>query len=90
LTNTFYGVSADTEVRRNLVLGAGANLTHTDYNGITREDDVTTLGTRARYFISTNFSLGPEISYVTRDAQQSGGQNDYQNWIFLLRLSGKI
>ena len=90
LTNTFYGVSADTEVMRNLVLGAGANLTHTDYNGISRNDDVTTLGTRARYFISTNFSLGPEISYVTRDAQQSGGQNDYQNWIFLLRLSGKI
>lgn len=90
LTNTFYGVSADTEVMRNLVLGAGANLNHTDYNGISRQDDVTTLGTRARYFISTNFSLGPEISYVTRDAQQSGGQNDYQNWIFLLRLSGKI
>ena len=90
LTNTFYGVSADTEVMRNLVLGAGGNLTHTEYNGLSREDDVTTLGARARYFISTNFSLGPEISYVTRDAQQSGGQDDYQNWIFLLRLSGKI
>jgi hypothetical protein len=90
LTNTFYGLSADTEMRRNFVVGAGANFVHTEYDGITRIDDVTTVGTRAKYYFNRYFSVGPEISYVTRDAQNSGGADDYQNWIFLLRLTGRI
>jgi hypothetical protein len=90
LTDTTYGISADTEMLRNFVVSAGGNYTQTDYNGISRTDDVTTVGTKAKYYLNHYFSVGPEISYVTRDAQNSGGQDDYNNWIFLLRLTGRI
>lgn len=90
LTDTSYGLSADTEVLRNFVVSAGGNYMTTDYNGIARTDDVTTVGTKAKYYFNRNFSVGPEISYITRDAQNSGGQNDYDNWIFLFRLTGRI
>jgi hypothetical protein len=89
-TNTFYGLSADTEMRRNFVVGVGANFLHSDFQGTSRQDDVTTVGTRAKYFFSRYFSVGPEINYVTRDAQNSGGPDDYDNWIFLIRLTGRI
>lgn len=89
-TNTYYGLSADHELQRNLVIGAGANLLHSDFEGTNRQDDVTTLGTRAKYYFARYFSVGPEINYVTRDAQNSGGADDYDNWIFLIRLTGRI
>jgi hypothetical protein len=89
-TNTYYGLSADHEMMRNFVVGAGANLLHSEYDGIAREDDVTTIGTRAKYYFARYFSVGPEINYVTRDAQNSGGADDYNNWIFLIRLTGRI
>jgi hypothetical protein len=89
-TDTFYGISADTEVRPNVVVGAEANLIHSDFNGISRIDDVTTVGTRARYYLNRNFSFGPEIQYITRDAQNSGGPDDFQQWLFIIQLTGKI
>jgi len=89
-TNTFYGLSADTEMRRNFVVGVGANLLHSDFSGTSREDDVTTVSTRAKYYFARYFSVGPEIDYVTRDSQNSGGANDYDNWIFIIRLTGRI
>lgn len=89
-TNTYYGLSADHEMQRNWVVGAGANFLHSDFEGTTRQDDVTTVGARAKYYFNRYFSVGPEINYVTRDAQHSGGQDDFDNWIFLVRLTGRI
>lgn len=88
--DTFYGLSAETEVRPNFVVGAGANLLHSAFNGIPRRDYVTTVDTRARYYLNRNLSVGPEIQYITRDAQNSGGADDFQNWIFLVQLTGRL
>lgn len=91
LTDTSYGLSADTEMRPNFVVGAGVNYTHTEYDGIARVDDITNVGARAKYYLNNRYlSVGPEITYVTRDSQNSGGANDYNNWIFLLKLTGRI
>jgi hypothetical protein len=89
-TNTYYGLSADHEMRNNWVVGVGANFLHSDFEGTQRQDDVTTVGTRAKYYFARYLSVGPEINYVTRDAQHSGGADDYDNWIFLIRLTGRI
>jgi hypothetical protein len=86
--DTFYGLSGDTEVRPNLVLGAGVSYLNSKFNNAIRQDDVYTAGVRARYFLNRNFSVGPEIQYITRDSNVSG--QDYDNWIALIRLTGRI
>lgn len=86
---TFYGISADTEVARNFVVEAGLNYTNADYEDIAREDHTVSVGVRARYYLNRNLYIGPDIQYSTRDAENVTG-SDYDNWIFLLRVSGRI
>jgi hypothetical protein len=86
--DTFYGLSGDTEVQPNLVLGAGVSYLNSKFNNAVRQDDVYTAGIRARYFLNRNFSVGPEIQYITRDSNIAG--TDYDNWIALIRLTGRI
>jgi hypothetical protein len=86
--DTFYGLSGDTEVRPNLVLGAGVSYLNSKFNNAVRQDDIYTAGVRARYFLNRNFSVGPEIQYITRESNLIG--QDYDNWIALIRLTGRI
>ncbi|MGE5539472.1 MAG: outer membrane beta-barrel protein [Gemmatimonas sp.] len=86
--DTFYSVGGDTEVQPNLVLGGTLSYLNSKFNGAVRQDDVYAAGVRARYFLNRNFSVGPEIQYVTRDSNIAG--TDYDNWIALIRLTGRI
>ncbi|HTI88536.1 MAG TPA: outer membrane beta-barrel protein [Alphaproteobacteria bacterium] len=86
--DTFYGLGADTEVQPNLVLGGGVSYLNSKFNNAVRQDDTYTAGVRARYFLNRNFSVGPELQYITRDSNLSG--QDYDNIIALIRLSGRI
>lgn len=89
-TDTLYGLTADTEVRPNIVVSGGVNYLHSAYNGIARKDNVTTVDTKAKYFLNRNFSVGPEVQYITRDAQNSGGQDDFNDWLFIFGVTGRL
>jgi hypothetical protein len=86
--DTFYGLTGDTEVLPNLVLGAGVSYLNSKFENAFRQDDTYTTGVRARYFLNRNFSVGPELQYIKRDSNTVG--QDYDNVIALIRLTGRI
>jgi hypothetical protein len=61
-------VEVSHELRRNVILGASAGYTNYDYEGITRNDDVWSVGADGRYLINQNFYFGGNADYVTRDS----------------------
>lgn len=64
------GLSADWELRRNIIVGANHNWTWWDYSGIDREDRRVATGLNVTYQIHSMVGLEAE---VTRENQRSGG-----------------
>jgi len=64
------------ELLRNVILSANARLTDYDYQGITRNDDVWSLGVDGRYLINRNFYVGGGADYRNRDSNFAGESYD--------------
>jgi uncharacterized protein (PEP-CTERM system associated) len=86
--STSGGVSVDHELRRNVILSAGFNYTNNDYQGISREDDVTTARLGARYLLNRNLYLSGGYNYTARDSSVAGA--DYDDNVVMLRLSTQL
>jgi hypothetical protein len=73
------------ELLRNLLIEADASYTRDDFNGIgTRQDDVYSVGTGARWFINRRLYTDLDYSWNTRVSNQSA--NDYKAHIVSARL----
>ena len=68
--NTDIGVSIDHELRRNVILSAGARWGEDDYSGLDRTDTRTSLSAGATYML--NRSAGVRATYTYDDQASSG------------------
>ncbi|MPY70320.1 MAG: outer membrane beta-barrel protein [Alphaproteobacteria bacterium] len=85
---TAYTASVDHELLRNLLVGFRAGLTNNDYEGISREDDVYTVGAYGRYLMQRNLYLSLNYNYTNRDSSVSGA--DYEKNVIMLRVETQL
>lgn len=80
-----FGLSADHELLRNVILSAGAEYTRNDFRGANRETDGIegTLG--AKYRLNRNYTLEAEYTYFARQA--SDNVAEYHKNTFFVGLS---
>jgi uncharacterized protein (PEP-CTERM system associated) len=64
-------VNADYELLRNLLLNLNAGYENDSFQGITRTDNVFTIGAGAKYLVNRNLFLGSSISYYQRNSTVS-------------------
>ncbi len=77
-------LTVDHELLRNLILSAGAEYQNNDYEGITRQDDVISVGGGADYLLNRYLRLRFRYTYDLRESDVTGG--DYKVNTVLLRL----
>ncbi len=77
-------VNADHEFLRNLLLNLNASYENDSFQGITRTDNLFTIGAGARYLVSRNLFLGSSLSYYQRSSTITGAS--YNQNILMLRV----
>jgi hypothetical protein len=75
----------DHELLRNLLLNANAGYETDKYLGISRTDDVFSVGTGFKYLLNRNLYLGGSYAYQQRSSTAAGGS--YAQSIVMVRLS---
>jgi len=75
--STTFGVTADYEVRRNLVLSAGANYETADYGDIDRDDDNWSAQLEATYKINRTLAIKGGFEHLERNSSGLAGTSDY-------------
>ena len=78
-------LGVDHELRRNVILGATANLARDDYEGINRTDYIYGGTASALYLINRYLRGAFEYEFRQRDGDASN--NDFTNHVFMLRLA---
>lgn len=86
-TRTLVALGVDHELLRSLLLNARAQYRTDDYNGISRTDDVYTLGAGATYQVNRYLSLTGGYTYEERS---SDAINDYKDNLIYLRLGAQL
>lgn len=82
------GVRVDHELLRNLLVGAFANHTRDDYQGIDRNERYNRFGPRVTYLWNRNLSAEMEYTHTERSAHQTS--EDYTQGVFMLRLVARM
>jgi hypothetical protein len=70
--NKQIGVSADYELRRNIIVQAHAIYVQSSYPGITRQDTAPDLGIGVKYLLNRHFSFDATYDYTDRTSDVSG------------------
>lgn len=83
-----FGVSVDHELLRNLLIGGNATYTNNDYEGISREDDITAAGLYAKYLWNRYLDLSVRYDRTSRDSSVAG--QDYDKNVLMLRVEGAL
>ncbi len=86
-TRTLVALGVDHELLRSLLLNARAQYRTDDYNGVSRTDDVYTLGAGATYQVNRYLSLTGGYTYEERS---SNAINDYKDNLIYLRLGAQL
>ena len=73
---TTVGLGVDHELLRNLILSADLSLTSSDYEGITREDDVLGVGFGGTYLVNRNLHADFGYRHQSRDSTTAGADYD--------------
>lgn len=73
---SYIGVSAEHELRRNIILEAKSDFRNNDYEGIEREDNVLTLSGNAKYFIGKSIAVKTGYTYTSRSSNVAGSDYD--------------
>ncbi len=82
---TRFGITADHELRRNLLLHGGIYWQNNDYEGLARDDDLSGISVGARYMMNRFFSI--QLEYRQRERDSSAADtNDYGTDIVMLTL----
>ncbi|AWK86575.1 outer membrane beta-barrel protein [Azospirillum thermophilum] len=87
-TRTLVAVGVDHELLRSLLLNARAQYRLDDFNGISRQDDVYTLGAGATYQLNRYLSLTGGYTYEKRKSDAAG--LDYSNNLVYLRVGAQM
>ena len=82
--DTDFGVNVDHELRRNVILSAGARYANSDYQGFNREDDLYSASLGATYLVNRNAQIRAAYTHTTRDSNRAN--LDYSRNIVLLTL----
>jgi hypothetical protein len=77
-------VNADHELLRNLLLNLNAGYENDSFQGITRTDNVFTIGAGARYLVNRNLFLGGSFSYYQRNSTIS--RASFSQNVLMLRV----
>ena len=72
------GVTADYEVRRNIVLSANATYEAADYGDIDRNDDIWTAQVEATYKVNRTLAIKGGFEHVERESSGLAAATDYQ------------
>lgn len=86
-TRTLVALGVDHELLRSLLLNGRAQYRTDDYNGISRTDDVYTLGAGATYQVNRYLSVTGGYTYEERS---SDAINDYKDNLIYLRLGAQL
>lgn len=86
--DTSYTVSVDHELLRNMLVGAKAGFSNSEFRGATREDDTTSAQIYAKYLLSRYVYLRASYDYISRDS--STANSDYDDNRFMVRLEGQF
>ncbi len=78
------GLSVDHELLRNVLIGANADYTDSDYRGIGRNDDDINAGAYARYLVNRYLYLTARYRYSERASNVAG--SDFRKNVVTLRL----
>ena len=81
-----FGVNADYELRRNVILSAGANFSTSEYNVIDRDDDRTTANIGVTYLVNNNIGIEAGYSYLDSSSSGANAIPDYDTNTFSVRL----
>jgi uncharacterized protein (PEP-CTERM system associated) len=76
--------NADHELLRNLLVTLGASYENDNFQGITRTDNVFTLGAGARYLVSRHLFFGGSLTYYQRSSTAAGAS--YSQNVVMLRV----
>jgi hypothetical protein len=86
--STGAGLSVSQQVRRDLTFETSVAYYQDDYKGIDRNDDVLDLGIGARYYLTPNFFLGTNYSFLQRDS--SAPEDDYDEHQVYFSLGAEL
>lgn len=84
---TSAAVGVDHELRRNILVGADVFYANSDYEGITREDDVYGAGVDGTYLLNRNFRLTLEYDFETRESDAANSDYDQNTVMLSLRAA---
>lgn len=70
--NQTFGISADFELLRNVLLLAGYSHTNSDFSGIAREDKMNTIDVGAKYLMNRYMSVDVTYTYSNRNSNSPG------------------
>ncbi|HEX8471791.1 MAG TPA: outer membrane beta-barrel protein, partial [Brevundimonas sp.] len=76
--STTAGLTADYEVRRNLVLSAGATYEAADYGDIDRDDNTWTSQIEATYKVNRTLAISAGFEHLERDSSGLSATTDYR------------
>jgi hypothetical protein len=76
--------NADHELLRNLLVNLGASYENDSFQGITRTDNVFTVGAGARYLVNQKLFLGGSLTYYQRNSTAAGAS--YSQNVLMLRV----
>ena len=76
--------NADHELLRNLLLNLNTSYENDSFQGITRTDNVFTVGAGARYLVNRNLFLGGSFTYYQRNSTAAGAS--YSQNVVMLRV----
>jgi len=88
LVNTSYGVTVSHELKRNISLGARAQMSSNDQQGASVSDDTLTLGANVDYKLNRNLYAGAD--YQRKDKNSTTNTSDYIENIFKVKLGAQF
>lgn len=87
---TSYGGRIDHELRRNIILSAGATGGERDYGAVDRQDEVVYVDLGADYLLNRRIALSARYSYDQVDSSGTAAYRDYELNVFSLGVSLRL
>lgn len=85
-----FAIGVDHELKRNIILSAGATYTLNDFKGIGREDELIGGTLAAEYRLNRHLWVVGEYQHTRRDSSGAQQAPNYTNNTFLLRLTTQL
>ncbi len=85
--NSVATVTVDHELRYNLLLNANAGYENDSYQGISRTDNILSVGFNVKYLLNRHLYVGPFFTYQNRTSSGNAAGLPYSQSIVMLRVS---